>query len=166
MEEKAFYINFTENQRIHAMAIKETKEQIRAALLAECIDLVFENIIHDEESLLGGKQVRMNYINEFIQENGCKQLISNWKSKTYLLSEMVRLTNKYTDIIIEKATDNKGNVDIKCIDTNADMDKMIDDIDKVEVAKVAKVIGDKVADAISCFLQDKAEDKEIGRAHV
>lgn len=159
------YQNIYEQQMVNrnkAMKAAKIKQEIKKALLFECIYNVYKESI----SLIGKDYTHENmmksFVNDFIEENGVEKLLLDFKMKSYMLSEFSRLVNKYTDIICEKSNiENPDNFSIPP-EVKANF---YDELDMEDCEQASQMIKMRVSAAIEDFLSDnmstKAEIKEI-----
>lgn len=140
-------------------------QNVKESFLTECIMKLYS------ESMLipmnkSDKVVARNLVTRFIRENGAGDLISKFATKNLLLSEFARVTQKYYDKVVELCESN--NINPKC-DTCCDVKEydlpkvIVDDFYKeladVDVLDASKLIKDRVADAITEFIDSNSSAK-------
>lgn len=136
----------------------EFLSNVKKSLLSECMFKLFK-----ESSVTPltkkDKVVATNLINNFINENGVSELLRNFKTKNFLLSEMNRITNKYYQKVLEscdKAEEEcyeKYSVDP---DIKDDFYEELEDLDSSDASKLIK---ERVADAMDEFIDDNMSNK-------
>lgn len=140
-------------------------QNVKESFLTECIMKLYS------ESMLipmnkSDKVVARNLVTRFIKENGAGDLISKFATKNLLLSEFARVTQKYYDKVVELCESNniKPKCDTCCDVKEYDLPKVIvDDFYKeladVDVLDASKLIKDRVADAITEFIDSNSSAK-------
>lgn len=99
-----------------------------------------------------------NVIHNFVATEGVYSLANSFRGKSFLLSEIYRLVNKYTDIVMEK-------VDLEK-DENGEIpeqteEEFYDELDETEdIDGIGITIALRVTNAEEKFMQDNAEDKK------
>lgn len=139
------------------------KKDIKKSLLFEAIENIYENSIPGIQlNTSRSDLMKKNIINKFIQEEGVENLLNKFKTKSYVLSEMSRVVNKYYDIIVEKI--DVEHPDAFTIDID-DKNSFYDEIDTDDVDELTSTIKQRVALSMDEFItnnmQNKVEIKEI-----
>lgn len=141
---------------------KKQIKKLKESLLSEAIYMIYNKS-------LGGIQLEDNsstvikrtLVNNFIQEQGVETLLNEFRTKSYLLSEMSRIVNKYTNLIVENCEEE--------IDIDSELKSdFCEELDTDDVGEIVSVIRSRVSNAMDEFIQsnmnDKLEIKEILRA--
>ena len=134
----------------------------KKALLSECIYRLFDASLRKTRPTPQLESICRNMTNEFINENGCENLLRRFRTASEMLSEMSYIVDKYHAIITEKA--DKTNEDSFKIDPGT-KDKFFEELDCVNADEVVYTIRNRVMDAMNDFVDkntiDKMEIKEV-----
>ena len=144
------------------MARSERLGKIKEAFISECIyKLYCESIAFPMTS--ADKVIGRNLVNKFVIENGAGNLIDSFATRNLILSEFSRISQKYYDKVLETCNTPEecsftGQIAGQIIaqDTVDDFYKELEDID---VKDASKAIKDRVADAISYFIDTNSANK-------
>lgn len=131
-------------------------ESVRISLLSECIYKFYKEALNIGTKTYQNEALIRSTISNFIQENGSASLLSSFKTKSYVLSEMNRLVNKHHKVIIESV--DKSNGDSFVIDPNF-KDEFFKDLSELNSDEAIIVIQSRVADAMEEFVQTNADNK-------
>ena len=137
---------------------------VKEAFLYECIMKLYkESMVAPMTS--NDKAIARNLVTGFIRENGAGNLISNFATKNLLLSEISRITTKYYDKVLDSIDEGKNCAD--CCDENNKQytldltikDDFYKDLEDLDTSDASKLIKDRVADAISSFIDSNSSAK-------
>lgn len=131
-------------------------ESVKISLLSECFYKFFKESLNVGIDSYQNEAIMRSLISNFIQENGAITLLSSFRTKSYVLSEMNRLVNNYYKVIIEAV--DKDNVDTFVIDPNL-KDEFFKDLSELNSDEAIIVIRSRVTDAMEEFIQSNAENK-------
>jgi hypothetical protein len=141
----------------------ERLAKIKEALVSECIyKLYCESIAFPMTSR--DKVIGRNLVNKFVIENGAGNLISSFATENMILSEFSRISQKYYDRVLEEGCDNKeacelvGHISDQIIHQDI-VDDFYKELENIDVKDASKAIKDRVADAISDFVDTNAANK-------
>lgn len=146
-------------QRMDAIKRNEFLSNVKKSFLSECMFKLFK-----ESSIspltTSDTVVAKNLINSFINENGVNEILSDFKTKNLLLSEMNRITNKYYNKVLEACNKIKeqDNYDKYDIDTGI-KDDFFKELEDVDIDDASKLIKHRVSDAMSEFIDDNVSNK-------
>ena len=141
------------------------KKKVRDSLLSEAILNLYDKSLGNKVIYNKNNDImKRNLVNTFIKEESSLNLLENFGSTSYLLSETSRVVNKYTDIIVEKCGKNES-IDMINIEPD-DKDNFFDDLEAIDDnEEVAAAIRMRVNSAVEQFMNDnikqKAEIKDI-----
>lgn len=125
----------------------EFLSNVKRAFLSECVYKLFKESLRlplTEQN----KTISKNLISAFINENGVSNLMTAFRTKNLLLSEMNRIVNKYYDKVIESCGDKECNFIVPDEIKNG----FLADLDELDVDEASKLIKDRVADSITEFI--------------
>ena len=139
----------------------ERLSKIKEAFVSECLyKLYCESVGFPMTSR--DKIVAKNLVNKFVIENGAGNLISSFETKNMILSEFSRICDKYYNMVVEssncKEEECNGKIAGQTIDQHI-VDDFYKELEEVDVADASKLIKDRVADAISEFIDTNAANK-------
>lgn len=164
--EKAAYFEeqnkYIEERMTSGVTRAEKLLKIKEALISECIyKLYCESIAFPMTSR--DKVVARNLVNKFVIENGASNLISTFAIENMILSEFSRISQKYYDRVLESCNKHEecelsGQIAGQVIDQNI-VDDFYKELEDVEISDASKAIKDRVADAISDFIDTNAANK-------
>ena len=140
-------------EREYKKFILDTKK----TLLSECIYSLMDRSIGYQHDKVRADVIKRNLVNNFIEEQGVDNLLSRFRTESFLLSEYARIVNKYTNIITEKC--NKENTDTFVVDQE-DKDKFFDELDMEDADEVATAIKIRVSDSVDQFVDSNIKQKE------
>ena len=133
-------------------------ESVKCSLLGECIYKVFSESI--DSRLAQDHQceaVARSLISNWIQEKGVNDILSDMRTKSYVLSE-------FHDIVMDTVKSLRESIDMDdsgSLVMHTDIrEKFFDKLDMTEVGDVTDAIGQRVAAATEDFLRNNAEDKQ------
>ena len=142
--------------------------KIKEAFISECIyKLYCESVAFPMTSR--DKIIARNLVNKFVIENGAGNLISSFATENMILSEFSRISQKYYDRVLEGCDTNEeceftGQISGQIIDQNV-VDDFYKELEDVDTEYASKAIKDRVADAITNFIDvntaNKLEYEEI-----
>ena len=136
--------------------------KIKESFISECIYKLYCESVHYPLTSKD-KIIARNLVNKFVIENGAGNLITSFATKNMILSEFSRISQKYYNKILESC-DNEN----ECMFTGQISDNLIgqdtvDDFYKelsdINIEDASKAIKDRVADAISEFIDINAANK-------
>lgn len=143
----------------------ERLSKIKEAFVSECIYRLFKES-YGMPMTARDKVVARNLVNRFVAEHGAGELISSFSTKSMILSEFSRISQKYYDQVVESAcrkecgdaNDCNGQIGGQVIDQRI-VDDFYKDLEEVDIADASKAIKDRVADAITDFVDSNAASK-------
>lgn len=140
----------------------ERLTKIKEAFVAECIHKLYCESVGFPMTERD-KVISRNLVNKFVIENGAGNLISSFATKNLLLSEFSRISQKYYDRVLESIDDCKddefcGQIGGQVLDQRI-VDDFYKELEDVDAAEASKAIKDRVADAISNFIDTNAMQK-------
>ena len=144
------------------IARSERLTKIKEAFVSECIyKLYCESIAFPMTSR--DKVIARNLVNKFVIENGAGNLIDSFATRNLLLSEFSRISQKYYDKVLEGCDSKEeceftGQISGEVIDKNI-VDDFYKDLGEIDVKDASKAIKDRVADAITTFIDTNAANK-------
>lgn len=163
-ERDEYINNITENFNNHNKNIinrNKMLENVKKGLLAECFMKLYKasSLLPLTES---DTVVVKNIINKFINER-CGELINDFSTKNYILSEFSRITTKYYNKVLESSeeckeinpTEQLNNV---CVDQDV-LNGFYKELEDVDIDDAGKMIKDRVSDSISEFIDTNIENK-------
>lgn len=135
--------------------------KIKEAFVSECLYKLYCECVGfpmtSRDKIIG-----KNLINKFVIENGAGNLISSFATKNMILSEFSRICDKYYSMVVEsldcKNEDGCYNIGCQTIDQKI-ADEFYKELEEVDVADASKLIKDRVADAISDFIDTNSANK-------
>lgn len=140
------------------------RKKVRDGLLSEAMIKLYDKSLGNKMIYNKNNDImKRNLVNNFITEESSLNLLENFGTRSYLLSETARVINKYTNIIVEKCKNET--IDMVNIEPD-DKDNFFDELDSIEDnEEVAAAIRMRVNSAVEQFMDDnikqKAEMKEI-----
>ena len=138
-------------------------ENVKSSFLAECMmKLYTEASLHPLSRK--DKIVARNLIDGFINENGAGNLISAFATRNILLSEMSRITMKYYNKVLDEGCCGEpcGPYPAEVKELNLDTgitDEFYKEIQDLDTNDASNMIKDRVADAISDFMDMNMSNK-------
>lgn len=144
------------------IARSERLTKIKEAFVSECIyKLYCESVGFPMTSR--DKVIGRNLVNKFVIENGAGNLISSFSTENMILSEFSRISQKYYDRVLEGCDKQEeceftGQIAGQVIDQNV-VDDFYKELEEVDVTDASKAIKDRVADAISDFIDTNTANK-------
>ncbi|MCK9198056.1 MAG: hypothetical protein M0P49_00440 [Bacilli bacterium] len=130
---------------------------VKKSLLAESIYKLFDMGLGIHEQSVMSNAIKINLVNSFITENGADRLLSEFKYKSLLLSEISKTVTKYHKMIIESV--DVSNEDSFKIDPLI-KDDFFEELDMDNYKDVSIAIRTRVTDAVDEFIQSNIEDKQ------
>lgn len=153
---KAIFEAMAETQNKRANFFK-FQTSVKKSLLAESIYKLFDMGLGIHEQSDMSNAIKINLVNSFIEENGVDRLLSEFKYKSLLLSEMSRIVTKYSKKIIESV--DASNENTFTIDPLI-KDDFFEELDMDDYKDVSIAIRTRVTDAVDEFIQKNIEDKQ------
>jgi hypothetical protein len=145
------------NSREARMAkYRQFSADTKKALLSECVYRLFNACLTKTKETPQLEAVCRNMVNEFINENGCEDLLRHFRTASEMLSEMSLLVNRYHTIITEKA--DKDNEDSFKIDPET-KDNFFEELDCVNADEVVYTVRNRVMDSMNEFIDKNTMDK-------
>jgi len=137
-------------------------DNIKKSLISECIYKLYkESSVAPLTSR--DKTVAKNLVNKFVIENSAGELIHSFASKNFILAEFSRICTKYYDKILEakdcEACSTNDFSNAKQIVDPDTIDEFYRELEEVDVTDASKMIKDRVADAITDFVDSNAANK-------
>ena len=145
-----------------AITRSEKLAKIKEAFVSECIyKLYTESVSFPMTS--NDKIIARNLVNKFVIENGAGNLISSFATRNLLLSEFSRISQKYYNRVLEgidcdENAEHHGQIGGQVLDQRV-VDDFYKELEDVDAKDAAKAIRDRVADAISNFIDINAANK-------
>lgn len=150
----------------YAKANKEAIQlyNIKKSFLSECLYNLFDKSLGFQLESQEKDVMKRTLVNNLIEEQGLERLLSDFKTKSYLLSEYTRIVESSTSLVLEKCKKNE----FSDLDIDAELrSDFYDQLDTEDTDEVANFIKQRVSGAVDEFLQanmsDKVEIKEIIR---
>ena len=146
----------------NGIARSERLTKIKEALVSECIyKLYCESIAFPMTSR--DKVIGRNLVNKFVIENGAGNLIDSFATENMILSEFSRISQKYYNRVLEGCDKQEeceftGQIAGQIIHQNV-VDDFYKELEDVDVSYASKAIKDRVADAISNFIDTNTANK-------
>lgn len=146
---------YIEDRIISGATRSERMTKIKEAFVSECIyKLYCESVAFPMTQR--DKVVARNLVNKFVIENGASNLISSFATKNMILSEFSRISQKYYDKVLESCDKHEeceftGQIGGQIIAQNV-VDDFYKELENIDVMDASKAIKDRVADAISDFI--------------
>ena len=140
----------------------ERMTKIKEAFVSECIfKLYCESVGFPMTSR--DKVIARNLVNKFVIENGAGNLIHSFATENMILSEFSRISNKYFNRVLEGCDKHEdceltGQISDQIIAQDV-VDDFYKELEDIDVSDAAKAIKDRVADAISNFIDTNAANK-------
>jgi len=130
------------------------KANVEKELLSEGLNRIFsgcvKTLLYENSTLL-----KKHLVSSFVNESGVDNLMNRFSEESYLLSELTRLVIEYTDVICEKARENKDEI----IDPT-DKEEFYEKIDGIaDVGNIQDTVKLRVADAFNQFNINNTEKK-------
>ena len=153
---------YNESRINSSITRSERLTKIKEAFMAECIYKLYKESVGFPMTSRD-KVVSRNLVNKFVIENGASNLISSFATENIILSEFSRISQKYYDKVLNEFDCNKdddcdGQIGGQILDQHT-VDAFYKELEDVDVADAAKAIRDRVADAISHFIDTNATNK-------
>ena len=128
---------------------------LREFLVVEALNSVLE-ASYMEGTSATLKKYGKSLINDFVQEEGCLNLLNKFKSSTEFLSNVASIVeSSYSEII--EAVDPTNPDSFRVMDSSSKA--FYDKISDLSVEKVSKEINKRVTDATNNFVKSNLEDK-------
>lgn len=150
-------VNMKESANAKMRGYNKFVQDTKTTLLAECLLAFTENASGYQHNKAQASIIQRNLVNQFINENGVDKLLNSMKDKTYVLSEMSRVIEKYTNIVLEKVDKDKPETYFIIPEDRDAFFKELDTDDNEEVASMIKI---RVSDALDQFVQSNIKQKE------
>lgn len=141
----------------------ERLNKIKEAFVSECIYRLYCESVGFPMTQ-GDKVVSRNLVNKFVMENGAGNLISSFATENMVLSEFSRICQKYYDRVLESGDAKQEDCElVSQISGQMIRQDIVDDFYKelinIDIADASKAIKDRVADAITDFIDTNAANK-------
>lgn len=133
-------------------------QSIKEALVSECLYKLYKESCGFPLTKTD-KVVAKNLVNKFVKENGAWDLLNSFATKNIILSEFYRICNKYYNRILENDQECCDIAATKPIIEPDTIDDFYRELEEVDVADASKMIKDRVADAITDFVDSNAASK-------
>ena len=139
----------------------ERLTKIKEAFISECIfKLYCESVAFPMDSR--DKIIARNLVNKFVIENGANNLIDSFATENMILSEFSRISKKYYDKVVESCNSKEecesGEIAGEVINKEI-VDDFYKELSEVDVTDATKAIKDRVADAITNFIDTNTANK-------
>lgn len=134
-------------------------QSVKESFLSECMMKLYSESVATKMSQRD-TVIAKNLINGFIKENGVNNLLINFRTKNYLLSEMARICNKYYDQVLENCSisTEPGEVAEWGFDKTI-KDNFYNELITLDTSDAGKLIRDRVADSIQEFIDSNTTAK-------
>ena len=153
---------YNENRIKSAEERSNRLTKIKEAFVSECIHKLYcESVGFPMTSR--DKIISRNLVNKFVMENGASTLISSFATENMILSEFSRICQKYYDKVLESCDKNEeceftGQIGGQIVDQTT-VDDFYKELEDIDVKDASKAIKDRVADAITEFIDTNAINK-------
>lgn len=140
----------------------ERLTKIKEAFVSECIYRLYCESVGFPMTQRD-KVISRNLVNKFVIENGASNLISSFATENMILSEFSRICQKYYDKVLEGCDNKKecelnGHISDQVIAQDV-VDDFYKELSDIDISDAAKAIKDRVADAITDFIDTNAANK-------
>jgi hypothetical protein len=159
-EAGAAYANYISEAYADDARHSEYLQNVKTAMLSECLHKLYKESSVTPLTKSDDMVVR-NLIVRFVKENGASNLISDFATKNYVLSEISRICDKYYNKMLEcgecedkeNETDELGFLVGKPIKLNNTIGtEFYEELEDLDCDDAAKMIKDRVADSVSEFI--------------
>lgn len=168
-EEHAAYVNEYFNNQINAVNNRaQFLENVKTGFLTSALLKLFKESVGYTNQR--DEIIMRNLVTNFINEQGVGELLNRFKYQNVLVAEMGRVVREAYDKVIESVTkdDDESTIPGRSKDLKLDqtiVDDFYKDLAEVDTVEASKLIKDKVADAMSEFvdqnIQNKVDYKEV-----
>ena len=159
--ERRAYFEQLENYTDHSYDLDAANKlaKVKESFIAECIYKIFKESVAFPMTA-NDTIVAKNLVNNFVHENGAQRLIDSFATKNLMLSEFSRICSKYYDKVLEGCDSKKCKDEFgaKLID-NETVNDFYKEIEEVDVTDASKLIKERVADAVSEFIDTNSANK-------
>lgn len=142
-----------------SITVANSRNKLRETLMINALDIIFNEALKklDVNDVTNNRLV---YLNEFINEQeSITKLLRECKTKNFMLSHIVFELEKAYDRIVTEA-EKEENVELVVKVDDKDIEDYIDQLDKLEVDRIAEIIADKVSASIADFIINNQKDKQ------
>lgn len=158
------FYNIREAGCVKANKKKKAIKKLKESLLSEAIYRIYDRALGVQLEDNSSDVIKRTLVNKFIEEQGVETLLNTFRTKSYLLSEMSRIVNKYTNLIVESCENCEDDIDI-----NSELKSdFYEELDTEDAEEIAAIIKSRVSNAMDEFIQsnmnDRLEIQEILRA--
>ena len=169
-EERASYVNEYFNSQINSVNNRAAfLENVKTGFLSAAMLKLFKECVGYTNQR--DEIVMKNLVTSFINEQGVGELLNRFKYKNVLTAEMGRVVREAYGRVLEsitKTNEDESTIPGKCKDLKLDqtiVDDFYKDLTEVDTVEASKLIKDKVADAMSEFvdqnMQNRVDYKEV-----
>lgn len=168
-EEHAAYVNEYFNNQINAVNNRaQFLENVKTGFMTSTLLKLFKESVGYTNQR--DEIIMRNLVTNFINEQGIGELLNRFKYQNVLVAEMGRVVREAYDKVIESVTkdDDESTIPGRSKDLKLDqtiVDDFYKDLAEVDTVEASKLIKDKVADAMSEFvdqnIQNKVDYKEV-----
>jgi len=144
------------NRSVIARQYTEFVSSIKESFLGECMYEIFSKCMNESHDLKKEEPIMRSLIANYIKENGATRILSSWKTKSYLLSEMSMLVEKACDKTLENCDKNKP--DSFVVSTQI-RDEFFDSLKASDMENITDTIAMRVSSAASEFVTSNRLDK-------
>ena len=152
---------YNEERINNAVSRSERLTKIKEAFVSECIYKLYTEAVSFPMTS-NDKIIARNLVNKFVMENGASELISSFATRNLILSEFSRISQKYYNKVLEgidcNDEDSCGQIGGQVLSQRV-VDGFYKELEDVDATDAAKAIRDRVADAISNFIDTNAANK-------
>lgn len=133
------------------------KQSVTEAFLTEALvcltNSCINSVILKEEY---NRKLSRQLVSNFVKEQGASKLLREFKSKSYMLSELAYVCNKHINTVLEKA-DPKDKDSLKI--NNKQKEDFYKDLDKINSDKVTDTITSRVMGSTQEFIDTNTKEK-------
>lgn len=156
-------INAQLSRSAHQKALSNYSAGVKNTLLAECIYKIYSESFGMEIKNDYSTAMRRNLVNQFVKENGAENILRRFRTGSELLSELAVLVDSTYKKVLEGCDDNAQevalNADFAKIDPQL-ADDFFDRLDDEDTDTASAAIKQRVADAITEFIDQNVSDKQ------
>ena len=153
---------YAENQIIGRNNRVTFLENVKSGFLSEAMSKLYKESfgVMTKRDRITAK----NLINTFINEQGAGELLNRFKYQNTLVAEMARIVQEHYDMVVESITcdDEECNIPGRAKELHLDktiVDDFYKDLVDLDTTEASKLIKDKVADAMTEFIDQNTQNK-------
>lgn len=158
-----YYQEYVESQINSINNRAQFLESVKNSFLSETICKLFREsfgVMTKRDQI-----VARNLVNNFIKEQGAGDLLNRFKYQNTTVAEMGRLVDKYYGLVVESISKNdedEANIPGRAKELHLDKtisDDFYKDLVELDTSEASKLIKDKVADAMSEFIDQNTQNR-------